>query len=391
MFLLVASIVEGPGGASGVVSLPGCAKEAFWMSTHETMFRMHHLARFAHRLRAAALIAPSAAFVQAAPANDADLAHCQTGASTACYFAFDPAGAGRTLHYYASLVPGAQDASPAPAGALIALHGHSRDANKTFDAALLAARRAGHAGDTLIVAPVFQVDAERAAKCRTAGVPAAQPGDLLWTCGSWLEGAASTEGGRLGSFAALDALIAELVREWPSLRTVTVAGFSAGGQMVQHSIGFAAAPPAGVSLRYVVADPGTWLYLDAFRPRPAELAGCPAVNRWKSGTEALPAHFTHDAAQARTQYAAAEIHYVEGELDSSDAKGTSYRVLDKSCPADAQGPFRLQRGLAYAEYDRRLLAPAHQRQVTVVPGCAHDVACVFPAPQARAALFGNGR
>ncbi|MEP7098895.1 MAG: hypothetical protein ABI781_00205 [Burkholderiales bacterium] len=313
---------------------------------------------------------------------------CQTGASTACYFAFEPPAAGGQLHYYASRVPGA---SAAPTSALIALHGHSRDANKTFDAALLAVRRAGRDADTLVIAPVFQVEAARAANCRTAGVPAAQPGDLLWTCSSWLEGAASANGSRFGSFAALDALVAELVRQWPSLRSVTIAGFSAGAQMVQHSIGFAAAPPAGVTLRYVVADPGSWLYFDAFRPHPVDAANCPAVNRWKYGTESLPAHFTRDAAQARAHYAAAEIHYLEGELDSDAAKGTAYRVLDTSCAANAQGPFRLQRGQAYLTYDRALLAPAHRRELVVVPGCAHDVACVFPSPAASAALLGAPR
>ena len=315
-------------------------------------------------------------------------AGCEVVASAACYVGFEAPGAGGRLNYYASKSPDDAASAGGPARALIALHGHPRDANKTFDAAVLAVQRADAFRDTLVVAPVFQVDATRAAKCLTAGVPAAQPGDLLWTCSSWLEGGASTNGAGLGSFAALDALVVELVRQWPSLRTVTIAGFSAGAQLVQHSIGFAADAPAGVALRYVVADPGTWLYFDAFRPEPVDAASCPSVNRWKYGTDALPSHFTHDAAQARAQYAAAEIHYLEGELDSGHAKGTAYRLLDKSCAANAQGPFRLQRGLAYAGYDRALLAPAKQRQVTVVPGCAHDVACVFASPAARAALLG---
>jgi hypothetical protein len=42
--------------------------------------------------------------------------------------------------------------------------------------------------------------------------------------------------------------------------------------------------------------------------------------------------------------------------------------------------------MAYAAYDRTLLAPERQRQVVVVPGCAHDVACVFPSDEARALL-----
>jgi hypothetical protein len=323
---------------------------------------------------------------------------CKASASSACFFAFTPPGAPGEMHYYASRVPGAARSSdPAPTTALIALHGHSRDANKTFDAALLASRRANVLDDTLVIAPLFQVAASAAGKCETAGVPAAQPGDLLWTCGSWAAGATSRVEGsggveRIrgpGSFSAMDALVAEISRRWPSLRVVTIAGFSAGAQMVQHYVGFAAEPPVGARVRYVVADPGSWLYFDAARVPPVDSSSCAEVNRWKYGTDELPETLGADAPRAREHYARADIAYLEGELDSNDARGTAYRVLDRSCAANAQGTFRLQRGLAYADYDRRLLAPAKRRQIVIVPGCAHDVACVFPSDAARSALFGQ--
>jgi hypothetical protein len=272
---------------------------------------------------------------------------------------------------------------------LIAVHGHSRDANKTFDAALLTARGGGALGRTLVVAPLFQVDPAKAATCSTTGVPAAQPGDWVWTCSSWMEGGRADDGSGPGSFAAMDALLAELQHQWPSLRTVTIAGFSAGAQMVQHYIGFAQPTPATLSVRYVVADPGTWLYFDPARPEEPPAGACPDVNSWKYGTEALPAHLGRQAAEARARYASAEVHYLEGALDAGSARGTAYRVLDRSCAANAQGPYRLQRGLAYAAYDRERLAPRAQRQVTVVPECAHDVACVFPSDVARPVLLGT--
>jgi hypothetical protein len=342
------------------------------------------------------------------PALAAEPASCAVAASTACYFA-PPDG---SLHYFASAPPG----SGTPTSALIAMHGHPRDANKTFNAALAAAQGAGVAGTTLIVAPVFQVPADQARKCHTNGVPGPRPGDLLWTCESWLSGGAASNAPGVTSFAALDGLVADLLRQWPSLRLITIAGFSAGAQMVQHYIGFAAAP--SVTERFVVADPGTWLYFDPVRPLPMQsgqpvdwaqcrggadhLGGCtlsftaPAsscadANTWKYGTDALPAALGRNAADARARYAKAEISYIEAALDSGRAPGTSYKVLDKSCAANLQGPFRLQRGLAYAQYDRTTLAPDRQRKVAVVPGCAHNVACVFPAAAARSALLGPAR
>ncbi|HUD33354.1 MAG TPA: hypothetical protein VMR43_10110, partial [Variovorax sp.] len=110
---------------------------------------------------------------------------------------------------------------------------------------------------------------------------------------------------------------------------------------------------------------------------------------WKYGTGALPAALGRDAATAKARYAAADVTYLVGERDDGDVPGAFYGILDKSCAAMAQGPSRLRRALAYARYDRDVLAPDQRRTVTVVPGCAHDVACVFPAAAARSALLGE--
>jgi hypothetical protein len=318
-------------------------------------------------------------------------ADCEAAASPSCFFSITPAALGGAFHYYASLPPG----KGTPTSVIVAMHGHPRDANRTFDATLLAVKQAGRLPPTLVIAPLFQVDEAGAAKCRSPGVPVAEAGDLTWTCSSWMEGELASNGAHPTSFAAMDALLAELVRQWPSLRTVTVAGFSAGGQMVQHYIGFeAAALPSRVALRFVVADPGSWLYFDAAEEWPAPQAlseACPTLRRWKYGVEELPVTLGRSAAGARARYASADVSYLEGELDADAGPHTAHGALDKSCAAMAQGPYRLQRGQAYAEYDRQRLAPSRQRRVVVVPGCAHDVSCVFPSPAARAALLGPTR
>lgn len=288
----------------------------------------------------------------------------------------EPVPGSGALHYY-------QSETASPTAAIIAIHGHPRDALRTFQATVTAVKGT----DTLVVAPLFQVDERHADRCVSAGEPVADNGDLLWTCTSWIAGEPASNAPQVSAFSALDAVVAQVHRQYPSIKTITVAGFSAGAQMVQHSVAFAAPAPAGVTLRYVVADPGTWLYFDAWRP--AQSADCAGFNQWKYGLEALPGWLAKDAQGARQQYAGANIHYLEGELDSSDAKGTFYPILDKSCAAMAQGTFRLQRGQGYQTYEREQLKPPQPRPLTVVAGCAHDVSCVFPSAAGRAALLGQ--
>jgi hypothetical protein len=340
---------------------------------------------------------------------------CDDGPDIACFLGISVAPGGAQLHFYASRVPGSPSGNSSPSAAIIAIHGHSRDANTTFVATLAAVTKAGRIDSTLVIAPIFQVADGDAAKCETSGVPHAQADDLLWTCQSWPYGGTSSNAGGISSFVALDALVERLVDDWPSLQSVTIAGFSAGAQMVQHYVGFAAPHPRA-TIRYVVADPGSWLYFDEVRPRVtangvpvdwsacqagngapgnchvefvATGADCPAANHWKYGTAELPRSLTRDAPAARAQYVEADISYLEGALDRDSAPGTAYRLLDRSCAASVQGSYRLQRGVAYAYYDRTLLAPLHPRRVTVVPGCAHSVSCVFESDAARAALLGR--
>lgn len=298
---------------------------------------------------------------------------------------------------------------PTPHSALIVLHGHPRDAGKTLAAALKAAQLAAKTDDRLLVAPLFPVSDAQAAHCHSPGVPPAQADDALWSCSSWIEGGLDNQG-NTSSFAALDSLVGELKIKWPTVRSVTIAGFSAGAQFVQHYVGFAH-PPAGVKLRYVIADPGSWLYFGSRRPqpvkndRPADWRDCnqqgdcsfdwvenrndvcPNVDRWKYGIEAVPAFLDQNSTSVRQRYASADITYLEGEKDTGSSPGTFYKILDKSCAAQAQGPYRLQRGIAYAAYDRRFIAPHAKRDLLIVPDCAHDVACVFPSKTGRSALF----
>jgi hypothetical protein len=303
-------------------------------------------------------------------------------AASARLIADAPLGQGLTLDYYVSAPPG-----PNYTQIVIAVHGYPRDADRTYDAALNAARNAGRGADTLIVAPIYQVPASEADKCHFRGVPGASPDNALWHCNNWQPGALALNG-EVTSFQAMDRLVDTLLQRYPGVRTVTIAGFSAGGQFVQHYIGFARPSTGSAVLRYIVADPSEFVYFDPDRPV-KDVASCPRYNDWKYGEDKLPTYLGRDAAAARVTYAKANVHYLEGALDTGTGPGTSYRLLEKNCAAELQGPYRLERGENYAAYDKAKLAYGAHR-LTIVPGCAHSVDCVFSSSAAAPALF-DGR
>jgi hypothetical protein len=258
----------------------------------------------------------------------------------------------------------------------------------------------------LIVAPHFE------ALVDTDGTPCSghqdQPGpnDLIWSCNTWSDGEAAVNAPSITSYGALDALLAAVEATFPALQRITISGFSAGGQTTQRYVAanHADRGAAGPPFRYVVGDPSSYLYFDGHRPVDAggctpsgcpdgfilfDAGACPGFDRWKYGTESLvgaAAAFT--PAQLEQAYASRNVTYLLGMLDDAATTAADYANLDTSCSAEAQGPFRYQRGLAFVAYAASLLDAGPQR-VSTIPGCAHSPSCVFQSDAGIAAVFGD--
>lgn len=143
---------------------------------------------------------------------------------------------------------------------LVIVHGIGGNAHTFFCDALAAVP-----SSVGVVAPWFGHEGVRLQEW--AGSASAAAGDhtsLFWSGGGWNHGAAAANAGAVSSFAALDALLAALGSS-STLQQVTVAGFSAGAQMVQR---YAWATPYGApgspspAVKFVVSDPSTFLYFD---------------------------------------------------------------------------------------------------------------------------------
>jgi hypothetical protein len=279
------------------------------------------------------------------------------------------------LPLYASLP--LADAAPQPdiERAVLVFHGRLRDADVYWRSAKKAlAAVPVQAPSTLLIVPQFLAELDVDAHL----LP---PATLRWSLEGWEGGEPARGPARISSFEAIDAVLALLAdrHRFPHLAQVVVAGHSGGGQVVQRYAvvgqGEARLAAAGVKLRYVVANPSSYLYFSADRPRPdggfgvpASAASCPAYDQWKYGWSGAPAYATQSSAAAyEERYVQRDVVYLLGGLDIDPHQS----ALDQSCSGEAQGPYRLARGRSYAAYLRQR-HPGFVPAVHEVPGVGHD-------------------
>jgi hypothetical protein len=151
--------------------------------------------------------------------------------------------------------------------AVISVHGRSYDPEKYREHIYNAANDRGRLSQTLVIAPYF-------CKCDTANLCPDDAGWLCWhsnNADDWAAGAnAANDSANINtaSFAILDEMITFLAAssDFPNLQTIVVTGQSGGGQTtLKYAMGGTAAP-AGITLHYVAANPGSVAYLSGSRP-----------------------------------------------------------------------------------------------------------------------------
>jgi hypothetical protein len=276
--------------------------------------------------------------------------------------------------------------------AVIVIHGYERNA-ADYARNMMAL---GPPADTLVVAPQFLAPEDIAAHHLPDPI-------LRWRYDLWSGGSAAEAPAPVGAYAALDALLAKLANRtiFPNLSQIVVAGFSAGGQVVQRYAivgqGESAAARAGITARYVVGSPSSYAYLLDDRPLPgggfgsfADGAQCPAYNRWKYGFAGdLPPYVAAAAApglpELERSYAQRDIVYLVGVNDNDP----NSRYLDTSYAAQAQGPNRLARMQFFFAALKQRDGGLPRQHMASIGGAAHNEARVFGSPCGRAALFGD--
>ena len=282
---------------------------------------------------------------------------------------------------------------------VIVVHGVKRDADSYYETvAQLLTHNADRARNTLILAPRF-----------SGSIDSGFGGMAAWRKADWEDGGESVKAsGRpapVTSFQVLDDLLGSLDdrKRLPTLAGIVLAGHSAGAQLVHRYAILnnidGTLRRDGLSLRYVVANPSSYLYLSNERPRADgkgyaryERGICPTYNQYKYGTDKLPAYAGDtDDSRLFVRYASREVIYLLGGADNNP----EHRLLDKTCGAEAQGATRLARGTGYVQYEHVLAArgakpvPLHHSSFEV-GGVGHDSKRMFGSVCGAQALLGFG-
>ena len=291
--------------------------------------------------------------------------------------------------------------------ALVMVHGTNRDADNYYRNALASAFLGGALDDTVVISPRIASN-ERGCQDTLA------ENEVSYSCGgdSWRSGGTASNNPKLTSFDFIDEVLRKLARKeiFPNLRRIVVAGHSAGGQFVnRYEMANQVHDSLGVPVTYIVANPSSYAYPDNTRPTAADwpveagapgyvpapaapAAGrgappqapgaaifrpfgdgrnCTSYDQWPYGFQhrsGYTAKLTDD--QLKKQLATRPTTYLLGELDILPLGG-----FDSSCPAMAQGPTRLARGLAFSKFVSEKLG-GHPNTV-IVPECGHNARCMF--------------
>jgi pimeloyl-ACP methyl ester carboxylesterase len=205
--------------------------------------------------------------------------------------------------------------------------------------------------------------------------------DLFWADGTWNSGGKDDSAYAYSGFAAMDDLVASL-----NATQVTIVGHSGGGQFAHR---YALSTLTSRAMRFVVANPSSYTYLDPLRPdltAPGYLI--PSVSSYDAYRYGLASNLNtylkqQSVDEMKARYLGRKVTYLLGDADC-DPNSSS---LDITAQAQTQGAHRFERGTRYFQYlNDRFSGHAHAR--VVVPGVGHSGKSMIQSTEGKAVIFG---
>jgi pimeloyl-ACP methyl ester carboxylesterase len=282
---------------------------------------------------------------------------------------------------------------PGVTRAVVVFHGKGRNAAGYYRTVLDSANRAGAAAQgSITIAPQFLDEQDIASYGMPWNV-------LRWRGTDW-EAGDPADRARMGTFDVVDAIIARLSDRslFPNLQWIVLVGHSGGAQLVQRYavVGKAAAAhdTGDIHIRYVIANPSSYLYFSQDRPAKKggfePFHGCRSFNHWKYGTEDPPSYVESKSAddwtEMESKYAKRDVIYLLGTAD----KDPHQKDLDVTCGGEAEGPNRLARGNAYFAYLHARHSSDWNQRLWFVEGAGHSASQMIDSTCGIAAVFDAG-
>jgi len=331
--------------------------------------------------------------------------------------------------------------------ALIIIHGQSRNADDYFCSGHLASESQGQFTNVLVIAPKFLEFQDNNVTLSSGGQAlrwgSSDHNKEIDQAGVWRYGSDATyppSSRKASSFDALDAIVGSLfnVSRFPDLEKVIIFGHSSGGQMVQrwalltnveneieswertndvlqHMTGQRMNSRRNLQstkashLRFVVANPSSYWYLDELRyingtfRRPPEQTRlrCPQYNQWEYGvfpgspTDIRYKHLAIEKAGGLSalvqRYAHKEVVYLAGSRDRCPtARPNDWcnsHGIETTCMDMLQGRQRLERHELFMLSLQNFFGEKIHKAV-IIPGVGHDHAMILSSKGGLAAVFG---
>lgn len=283
---------------------------------------------------------------------------------------------------------------------VIVVHGNTRNPYTYHKNMKIAAEKAGASEKTLIIAPGFIMEKDLNENRDLLGND-----HLFWSNAGWKQGDASVTNAdsnkrkqSMSSFEVMDSIIWQIMAtgNFPNIKSIVVAGNSAGGQYVTRYVGSnlihaAVKKRYGIEIKYTIAAPSTYTYLTPERPVigspgnyyiPADTSCNHTYNHYKNGLEKLNAYLSETGKEKiKSQYGQRQIAFFVGAEDNDP----NHSSLDKTCGAMLQGRQRCERAQLFVAYLEHLYGK--KWDLTIVPGSGHDNAKMWASPEGRKWLF----
>lgn len=261
--------------------------------------------------------------------------------------------------------------------AIITIHGSVRNADTYFKSVWGLSKKFNVEEKTIVISPKFKISGDQRL-----------PNEIVYSYEGWWIGNDSLRA-KISSFSVIDHFIKLLSNKnkFPKLKELIITGHSAGGHLVQR-LALGSVEDLNINdlnIKYVVANPGTYAYLNAYRP----VGHMPGVfevpnvrcnyNAWKYGLASLNNYMKRYPIKGLIDnYLQRDVTYFLGENDIGQ--------VEQNCMASIQGPTRYARGKNFKDHLDQFF-PSNKHDIVIVPGVGHTQYGMYNSEAGKKLLF----